>query len=156
MAFCGNCGTQVPDGTRFCPGCGAAMASATQAAASAAAPAAPAAPAGDAQTNRGKAILAYFGPLVLIPIFTAKDSPFARFHSNQGLVLFIGTVALSIVCNILSSLMYAISWALGSAVTGILSLLYFAPAILAVMGIINANKGETRPLPFIGGIKLLK
>jgi hypothetical protein len=24
MAFCGNCGTQYQDGTRFCPRCGAA------------------------------------------------------------------------------------------------------------------------------------
>lgn len=24
MAFCGKCGTQINDGVRFCPGCGAA------------------------------------------------------------------------------------------------------------------------------------
>ena len=23
MAFCSQCGTQVPDGTKFCPNCGA-------------------------------------------------------------------------------------------------------------------------------------
>ena len=32
------------------------------------------------------AILAYFGILVLIPILAAKDSKFARFHANQGLL----------------------------------------------------------------------
>ena len=26
MAFCGKCGTQINDGVRFCPGCGAALA----------------------------------------------------------------------------------------------------------------------------------
>ena len=25
MAFCGNCGTKVEDGVKFCPGCGAAI-----------------------------------------------------------------------------------------------------------------------------------
>lgn len=25
MAFCGNCGTQVNEGVKFCPGCGNAM-----------------------------------------------------------------------------------------------------------------------------------
>ena len=43
----------------------------------------------DIQKNTFMAILAYFGILVLIPIFAAKDSKFARFHSNQGLILLI-------------------------------------------------------------------
>lgn len=38
----------------------------------------------DIQNNKVMAILAYFGILVLIPIFAAKESKFARFHANQG------------------------------------------------------------------------
>ena len=44
----------------------------------------------DVEQNKVMAILAYFGILVLIPILAAKDSKFARFHANQGLLLCIG------------------------------------------------------------------
>ena len=77
----------------------------------------------DAQDNKVMAILAYFGPLVLVPILAARESRFARYHANQGLVLLI---------------------------VGIVFL------VLAVIGIINASKGEMKPLPGIGGISVLK
>ena len=30
MAFCGNCGHKYEEGTKFCPGCGAALAAPAQ------------------------------------------------------------------------------------------------------------------------------
>ena len=36
----------------------------------------------DVQNNKVFAILAYIGILVLVPIFAAKESKFARFHAN--------------------------------------------------------------------------
>ena len=41
----------------------------------------------DIQNNKIMAILSYFGILVLVPILAAKESKFARFHANQGLIL---------------------------------------------------------------------
>ena len=41
----------------------------------------------DIAQNKAMAILAYLGILVLIPIFAAKNSAFAKFHANQGLIL---------------------------------------------------------------------
>ena len=41
----------------------------------------------DVQANKVMAILAYFGLLVFVPLFAAKESRFARFHTNQGLIL---------------------------------------------------------------------
>jgi hypothetical protein len=38
----------------------------------------------DAQDNKIMAILAYLGLLFLVPFLAAKESPFARFHTNQG------------------------------------------------------------------------
>lgn len=38
----------------------------------------------DVQANKVMAILAYFGLLVFVPLFAAKESRFARFHTNQG------------------------------------------------------------------------
>jgi len=149
MAFCRQCGTKFDDGVKFCPGCGAASSQ------GAAAPAATAV-SDDAQQNKVMAILAYFGPLVLIPIFAAKDSKFARFHSNQGVVLLLACIAYSIVYSVLSGILLAISGTLFF----IFSILGFACScgitVLAIIGIINAAKGEMKPLPLIGGIKILK
>ena len=65
-------------------------------------------------------------------------------------------MALSIVYGILTTVLTATSWRLGLAVDGILWLVFLVPIILAVIGIINAVNGTMKPLPVIGGIKILK
>ena len=65
-------------------------------------------------------------------------------------------MALSIVYGILTTVLTATSWGLGLAVGGILWLVFLVPIILAVIGIINAVNGKMKPLPVIGGIKILK
>ena len=77
----------------------------------------------DAQDNKVMAILAYFGPVVLVPILAARESRFARYHANQGLVLLIACIVF---------------------------------LVLAIIGIINASKGEMKLLPVISGISILK
>ena len=56
----------------------------------------------DVQANKVMAILAYFGILVLIPLFAAKESPFARFHANQGLILLIAGFVIWLVSTVLT------------------------------------------------------
>src|SRR3954470_1008619 len=46
----------------------------------------------DIEQNKVYAILAYLGPLFLVPLLAAPNSKFARYHANQGLVLFLATV----------------------------------------------------------------
>ena len=109
-----------------------------------------------AQMKKGMAILAYFGILVLIPLLTAKQDPFARYHTNQGLVLFLVSVICSVLSNVLSSVLLEISSTavlILSGVFGVLTLVFF---IFSIIGIVHAAKGQTKPLPLIGGIKLLK
>lgn len=182
MAFCGKCGQQVNDGVKFCPACGAPMATATPAPEAAPQPATapqqqyqqpqPAADdtfsrlnntadntaqfdPQDIEQHKGMAILAYFGPLVLIPILAAKDSAFARYHSNQGLLLCIASIIYGIAYSILSGVILAISWRLYFVVS-IIGLLGFVFAVLAVIGIINAVNGRAKELPLIGKYRLLK
>lgn len=109
----------------------------------------------DVQDNKFMAILAYLGILVLIPIFAAKESPFARFHSNQGLVLLIASFAYSIAVWIVTFILALISPSLGLIGT-ILSLGSIFFFILAIIGIINAAKGEMKELPLIGKYTILK
>ena len=173
MTYCGKCGAQVQDGVKFCQGCGAEI---IQAQPQQAQPAAQAPQndfsqklqnlnntadttaefdANDINSNKAMAILAYFGPLVLIPIFAAKQSKFARYHSNQGLVLLIAAIAYGIVYNILSAIILAISWRL-YFITTIIGLGSIVITILAIIGIINAATGKAKELPLIGKFKILK
>ena len=118
----------------------------------------------DAEDNKVMAVLAYLGILVLVPILAAKESRFAQYHANQGLVLLIagigGFIVLSIFSTITSMILGNIP-ILGALVGLFLGgLLYFiawiAVMILVIMGILNAVKGEEKPLPVIGKYNLLK
>ena len=109
----------------------------------------------DIEKNKFMAILAYFGILVIIPILAAKESKFARFHSNQGLILCIAAILYSVAYSILSSVILSISWHLYWLVS-IIGLLGFAFLIWFVIGIINAAQGTAKELPLIGHYKLLK
>ncbi len=175
MAFCGKCGTKVDEGVKFCPSCGATMAAPEQAAqpgqqttqntqndfadklqnfnntADTTADFDPK----DVEQNKVMGILAYLSWLVLIPIFAAKGSKFARFHANQGLVLAITEIAWWIVQSILTSILFSISWRLGFIST-ILSLVNIVFLVLLIIGIMNAASGKAKELPIIGKFKILK
>jgi len=105
----------------------------------------------DIQQNKAMAILAYLSWLVLIPLFAAKDSKFAKFHCNQGLTLFICSIACSLLMTILAFIPFVrwIGFILGS-------LLGVAILILAILGIINAANGQAKELPIIGKFTILK
>ena len=90
-------------------------------------------------------VLAYLGILVLVPLLSAKDSPFAQYHANQGLVLLIAGVIVGA-----ASAFPIIGWFIVGPIGGILLF------ILAIMGIINAANGEMKPLPLIGQYTILK
>jgi len=95
MAFCGKCGSSVPDGAPFCPQCGAPVAAA------ATPPPMPLAPAGASGLQENVAgLLCYLLGWVTGIIFLLIDKrPFVRFHAAQSIVVF---GALSIIHIILS------------------------------------------------------
>lgn len=98
----------------------------------------------DVEKNRVMAILAYI--IFFIPLIAARDSRFAMYHGNQGFVLFLAAV----VINILGGIIPFIGWFI------ILPFGWIAVLIFAIIGIINASKGEMKPLPVIGGITIIK
>ena len=93
--------------------------------------------------NQKLSVLSYIWPLALIPLILRGKDDFARYHANQGLVLLIaegiGSAALSMLG--LESLGFLVGLA-GLAGT--------------IKGISNVLRGKKEPLPFIGGINLLK
>jgi uncharacterized membrane protein len=174
MAFCGNCGTQVQESVKFCPSCGQTIGTANARQANQATqqtqangqqaprytpPVVPGAPTQadirDANDNKTMSILAYI--LFFIPLLTGahKTSAFAKYHTNQGTVLFLFAAAYGIAYSIISSILLAISWRLWviGSILGWVSVVF---AVLCVVGIINAVNGRMKPLPVIGGITIIK
>lgn len=169
MAFCGKCGQKIEEGIKFCPACGAPVEVNAQQTAQQqtqqqsntfgnlnnAADTTAQFNKTDIEQNKVMAILAYFGILVLIPIFAAKESKFARFHSNQGLILCIAAILYGVAYSILSAIILAISWRLYFVIS-LLGLVGIVFAVLAVIGIINAANGKAKELPVIGKFNILK
>ena len=159
MAFCGKCGAQLNDGAKFCPSCGAPTGSeqAQQQTYQQPQQQAYAPVQSDAQQNKVMGILAYLSWLVIVPWIAAKESPFARYHTNQGLVLAIVEIAWWILSAILTAIATA-AYSLGFlAVIGVISwILGIVFLVFSILGIVNAAKGEMKPLPIVGGIKILK
>ena len=109
----------------------------------------------DIEQNKVLAILAYLSWLVLIPIFAAPKSKFARYHANQGLVLAIVEIGWWVVQAILSAVLFAISWRLAfiSMILGLVNIVFL---VMLVIGITNAANGRAKELPVIGKFKILK
>ena len=105
----------------------------------------------EVQQNKTNLILAYLGPLVLIPLFTSKDSELVKFHTNQGLVLALIELIYGVLYLITSN---NSSW---GTLVGMIGCLAFIPLFLAIFfGIDSALKGEKKALPLIGKIKIIK
>ena len=154
MAFCGKCGKEMDDGAKFCPSCGASSTGepskwAAQVEEVQADPA-------DAEQGKVMSIIAYIGILCFIPILTGdyKKSPFVKFHTNQGVVLFITVVAANIASWILRIILGAIRlWSLISLVS---TVVWIGVLVLVILGIINVVNGRMRPLPVIGKFQIIK
>jgi uncharacterized membrane protein len=161
MAFCTKCGAFVDDTAAFCTSCGAQTGSGaasgggaeqqstfdrvtnTEDVTSAFTPE-------DIEKNKAMAIFSYIGILVIVPILAAKDSPYAKFHSNQGLVLLIAWVIYSIITGVINNILNLLALRM---IFSLASLLFIA---LAVLGIVNAAGGKAKKLPLIGELTIIK
>ncbi|MBR5516040.1 MAG: zinc ribbon domain-containing protein [Clostridia bacterium] len=118
----------------------------------------------DIKQNKLYAVLAYLGWLVFIPLLAAKESRFARYHTNQGLILVIISFVL-VAISIVDFVLVLISSLCGLLLLGLIISALFLTVILAVsvpllifqiIGIINAASGKAKSLPLIGKFKILK
>lgn len=102
----------------------------------------------DVEKNKAMAVIGYILPILFfIPLISeAKNSPFAKFHANQQLNLLLGCIAVNVVGGIIPFLGWFIILPFGSILL----------IVLAIIGIINAAKGEKKALPIIGGFELIK
>ena len=180
--FCPNCGKALADDAKFCDACGASVDGTAKAAGAGAQTTGNAEEkikafakvedrtaefdADDIAKNKGLSLLSYLGILLLIPLFAAKDSKFARFHINQGLTLFLAGSAVDLVWGILSKIIGIVRYSLpgmvfyeiGTALHWIVTILFvivgLALLALAVTGIVNACSGKAKTLPVLGNLHL--
>jgi uncharacterized membrane protein len=155
---CQNCGGQIPEGTAFCPTCGAQVQQA---------PTQPVQPQGgqqyngqqvpggtDTNTEKVIAIVSYLGIIGLI-IYLAKaaKTPFGQFHAKQGanicIIQLIASVAIGVIRGVISYV--------GIPFIGtLLGLVNTAIWIISLVGLIWAAQGKMEKLPVIDKIEILK
>ena len=93
----------------------------------------------DKQVMEGKmfAVLSYLSILCIIPLVLKRDNRFVLSHGKQGLVLFIGEVAVFVVSVIFE-------WILRPSI--------FVFGVFSLWGIIEALKGQYVRLPVVSDI----
>jgi len=190
MAFCSKCGKQNDEDAENCGGCGAAVeGGAGEAAQSTSQNKSHTSQGGgnmfsklmdtpethfdqaDVEANKILSLFSYWGILFLIPLLATKDSPYAKFHINQGIKLFILEIVIGVVLGILAGIGGALSAVfvlaagdIGGALVGLgwvvfwglLSLIQLACFALAILGIVNAVQGKGKELPLLGKLPVLK
>lgn len=92
------------------------------------------------EIDEGKvfAILSYIIPILFIVPLIQKNNAFSLYHAKQVMLLIIASLAIGFV-NVIPCL-GQIVWAVGA-------LFLF---VLGIIGLINAIKGEAKPIPLIG------
>ena len=92
--------------------------------------------------------LAYIPILFWLPLVAGtKGSKYCKFHSNNGLLILIIDVVISIVGSLLG--LIPIVGLLTSSVLGLIVVAYI------VFGMVFTFQGKVKELPFIGGIKII-
>ena len=171
MLFCSKCGKKCGEGEAFCNGCGARLADSGGSQQQNTGSNQHQNTGGDffanilntpetnfesndIAENKGMALLSYIFFLFVIPLFAAPNSKFARYHANQGLILFIVSAAFGLVLGLLGVIL---RWMIfGWMIMSLFGLLFSAiVAGYMVLGIINAANGKAKELPFIGRFKIL-
>lgn len=169
MKYCTGCGAQLEETAKFCSVCGQKAQVQTQAQSETQAPPTQNSDGGfqgkidnavnafketanttadyapeDIASNKVMAVLAYLGILFIVPLVAAPNSPYAKFHANQGLLLFL----LEIAAGVLAIIPF-VGW-IATAIGTVASIVFF------ILGIVNAVKGQAKELPIIGKYRIIK
>lgn len=145
MAFCGKCGSSVPEGAPFCPQCGA------QVGAAATPPQVAMTPVGSTglQENVAGLLCYLLGWLTGIIFLLIDKRPFVRFHAAQSIVVF---GALTLIHWVLSIAF------LGSGFIGfgvwfmIVRLVDLVSLVLWIVLMVMAYQGKTYEVPIAAPI----
>lgn len=116
---------------------------------------------GTGDNTKAFCILSYISILWLVGLLADRYNPKVRFHVNQGIILTIFNIAVSIVVSIMKSFITAIFSGffngifvvspLGVTINGLLSLAGWGLFVaFMIIGIMHAAQDREEPLPVIG------
>jgi len=156
MTFCRNCGAPVEG--QFCGKCGASMAAPTGGAPGPApggqVPPPPPPPATSGLTDNVASALCYLAGFITGIIFLVlapyNQNKTVRFHAFQSIFLNVAVIVVAIALSVLSAIMFAISWALGSLVSLIHLVFGLAVFLVWLYMMWKAYQNEKVVLPIIG------
>lgn len=149
MGFCSQCGSSIPDGTAFCPRCGAAVGVpgpviGGPAVAPVSGP--PIAPAATGLRENVAGLLCYLlGWLTGIVFLLVDKRPFVRFHAAQSIVVFgaLTIIRMILVYGLIGFHMFGM-WALWSLISLVVSL---TTVILWIVLMVTAYQGKRLEIP---------
>lgn len=123
----------------------------------------------DVDDNKGLALLAYLGPLALVPYFYNKNSKYVKYHAVQGMNLLVIWIIYAIVASLLYMIKFTKSCEhyMGGIITNcvkvtpfwvripvdIVGMIIFA---IAVIGVFYALTGKAKKLPLVDKVTVFK
>lgn len=152
MPFCKNCGAPVEG--QFCPQCGTPLVGAGGPVPGSQPPAPPAAPAAGGLTDNVASALCYLLGFITGIIFLAvapyNQNKTVRFHAFQSIFLSVVLIAISIALGIVSMILFAISFWLGT-LFGLIQMVFGLAVFLLWLYIMwKSYQGQKLMLPVIG------
>lgn len=99
------------------------------------------------QDKRIWAAVAYILFFVPLLIESARKDVFVKYHVRQGLGLFIAFFLVRLATIMLLAMLFFFAGFLSLVLTPIINIFLL---VILVVGIVNASRGEKRPLPVIG------
>ena len=137
MAFCSNCGAQLPEGAQQCPNCNAVITGVQSSDATYPWDHTAEFTAEDISDNKVYALIAYglgaFG--LIVAMICAKDSAYVRFHCRES-------AKLLVVGTVVGVLTAALCWTCIALVAGVVLCLIIM--VLYVIAFVQVCKGQAK------------
>lgn len=151
MPFCRNCGSPVEG--QFCPQCGTPVAGSTGPTPGAQPPAPPPAASTGLSENAASALcylLGFITGIIFLAVAPYNQNRTVRFHAFQSIFFSVALIAIAIGLGILSMILFAISFWLGT-LFGLLQMLYgLAVFVLWLYLMWKSYQGQKVVLPVVG------
>ncbi|MGX8797761.1 hypothetical protein ACR6HW_17145 [Fusibacter sp. JL298sf-3] len=96
------------------------------------------------ETNKWGCALGYL--VFFVPLLMDSENSAYRFHANQGLIVLLLFIAVSIVGTFIPVIGWFLILPFGTVLT----------VILFVIGVVNALNGQEKELPVVGRYRLIK
>ena len=93
--------------------------------------------------SRSMLILAYLGPLGVIPLLFGRDEPEVRWHARNGLLLFGAVAAIALVATLVGTLLPA----LGCLYAMLMFFVLVLYAFVAILAVVKALDGQRLLVP---------